>query len=318
MNQILERNLDLNLLRVLVAVARTGSVSKAAEALCLSQPATSNALARLREATGDALFERTPDGMRPTPYAEAIVPQVEAHLSALIESLSQSKGFDPASSTRDFRVSMSGLGELTFLPAILRAMWQAAPETTLRCVPTAAGELAPSLSARRIDFALGILGAPSGDLRAETLFEERYVAVAGTGLAQHPTSQSQLRDCAIAITTPQMSYGSDIEALLERNQLTANVSLRLANFGAIPSLLETLPLVAIVPRGLSALLQAEDRAQVLPIALAQTPRPVRLVWHARQEDEPAHRWLRKLIVGVLAKGRHALPEATLARLNCNN
>ena len=43
------RQLDLNLLRVLVAIHRTGSVTLAGKALALSQPATSNALARLRD-----------------------------------------------------------------------------------------------------------------------------------------------------------------------------------------------------------------------------------------------------------------------------
>src|SRR5687768_13463900 len=67
----LER-LDLNLLRVLDAVARHGHVTRAARALGLSQPATSHALARLRAALGDPLFVRGEDGVLLTPRAEAL------------------------------------------------------------------------------------------------------------------------------------------------------------------------------------------------------------------------------------------------------
>ena len=77
------RQLDLNLLRVLCAVYRLGSVTEAARQLALSQPATSNALARLRTFFDDELFVRSPRGLHPTRRAQRIVPAVMAQLQAL-------------------------------------------------------------------------------------------------------------------------------------------------------------------------------------------------------------------------------------------
>src|SRR5439155_15354797 len=62
-------DLDLNLLRVFDAVLQQRSVTAAAARLGLTQPAVSNALARLRALFGDALFVRTPAGMEATPFA---------------------------------------------------------------------------------------------------------------------------------------------------------------------------------------------------------------------------------------------------------
>jgi DNA-binding transcriptional LysR family regulator len=76
------RQLDLNLLRVLCAVHRSGSVTEAGRQLALSQPATSNALARLRRFFDDALFVRSPSGLHPTRLAQRIAPAVAAHLCA--------------------------------------------------------------------------------------------------------------------------------------------------------------------------------------------------------------------------------------------
>ena len=72
------RQLDLNLLRVLAAIHRTGSVTAAGKALALSQPATSNALARLRDYFADDLFVRSPAGLKPTRLCERIAPDVAA------------------------------------------------------------------------------------------------------------------------------------------------------------------------------------------------------------------------------------------------
>ena len=77
------RQLDLNLLRVLVALHRTGSVTEAGHFLALSQPATSHLLAKLRDSFGDELFIRTPKGLKPTPLCERIAPAIQSQLAEL-------------------------------------------------------------------------------------------------------------------------------------------------------------------------------------------------------------------------------------------
>ena len=75
--------LDLNLLRVLDALMRERSVTRAGERIGLSQPAVSNALTRLRKILGDELFVRRGTDMLPTPRAEAIGPTLRTMLAQM-------------------------------------------------------------------------------------------------------------------------------------------------------------------------------------------------------------------------------------------
>src|SRR5688500_904121 len=94
------QDIDLNLLRVFDAVRREHGVTPAAARLGLTQPAVSNALARLRGLLGDALFIRTPRGMDPTPFARELAEPVRQALALLESALAHGPGFDPSTSTR--------------------------------------------------------------------------------------------------------------------------------------------------------------------------------------------------------------------------
>src|SRR4051812_41161431 len=121
------RQLDLNLLRVLAALHRNGSVTAAGRALALSQPATSNALARLRDFFGDDLYVRAPGGLKATQLAERIAPAVQAQLQAMEALVTGRDDFEAARSDRHWRLSLSDLGEMMFLPPLAAALRARAP-----------------------------------------------------------------------------------------------------------------------------------------------------------------------------------------------
>src|SRR3989442_7309676 len=128
------RDVDLNLLRVFDAVLREHGVTPAAARLGLTQPAVSNALARLRALLGDALFVRTPTGMDPTPFARELSEPVRQALALLESALAHGPGFDPATSTRAFRFYMSDLGQIEFLPPLVERVQRAAAGVRLEAV----------------------------------------------------------------------------------------------------------------------------------------------------------------------------------------
>src|SRR5450631_1225701 len=171
------RQLDLNLLRVLCAVHRTGSVTEAARQLALSQPATSNALARLRSCFGDALFVRSPSGLHPTRLAQRVVPVVAAHLRDLETLLASGETFDPATGQVHWRLSLSDLGEMMFLPPLAQALLRESPSTQVSNVSVAAALVSAALEARDIDLAIGILLPEHSGIASESLFHENFVAI---------------------------------------------------------------------------------------------------------------------------------------------
>eukprot|EP01036_Dinobryon_divergens_P046183 gene46183-61759_t len=148
------RQLDLNLLRVLAAIHRTGSVTAAGKALALSQPATSNALARLRDYFQDDLFVRSPGGLQPTRLCERLAPEVQTQLQMLETAVTVRDEFDPAHSDMRWRLSLSDLGEMMFLPPLAAALRQQAPQAHLTNISVAADDVPAALESREIDFAI--------------------------------------------------------------------------------------------------------------------------------------------------------------------
>src|ERR1700722_8740493 len=105
------RTFDLNLLRIFEAVAKDGSVSKAADTLGLSQPAVSNALNRMRRQFEDPLFVRTNKGVEPTLKAQQLATAVSQGLSTIRAGLTATTEFNPAVSKRRFTLLMTDVGE---------------------------------------------------------------------------------------------------------------------------------------------------------------------------------------------------------------
>ena len=128
------QDIDLNLLRVFDAVLHERGVTPAAARLGLTQPAVSNALARLRALFGDALFVRTAGGMDATPFARELAEPVRQALALLESALAHGPGFDPATSTRAFRFYMSDLGQIEFLPPLVERVQRDAPGVRLEAV----------------------------------------------------------------------------------------------------------------------------------------------------------------------------------------
>src|SRR4051794_9179844 len=141
------QSIDLNLLRAFDAVLQERSVTGAARRLGLTQPAVSNALARLRGLVGDPLFVRTPQGMDATPVARELGDPVRQALALLESALAHGPGFDPATSTRTFRFYMSDIGQVEFLPPLVERVQRAAPAVHLEAASLEVEDIGDALAA---------------------------------------------------------------------------------------------------------------------------------------------------------------------------
>lgn len=167
------RRVDLNLLRLVEAVLREGSASRAAVVLRLSQPAVSQGLRRAREVFGDPLLARHGNRLIPTPRGIALLPQLRAILDQ-VEGLLSPGQFDPAQVTRDFTIGTGDLGQVLILPKLVAHAARLAPNCRIKVVPPPRD----AQGAEGLDLAL--MGAPetAGPLRWQVLFHDRFVMMA--------------------------------------------------------------------------------------------------------------------------------------------
>src|SRR2546421_12316352 len=176
-------DLDLNLLRVFDAVLQERSVTAAAARLGLTQPAVSNALARLRTLLGDALFVRPPAGMEATPFARGVAEPVRQALALLDSALAHGPGFEPGGATRAFRFYMSDLGQIEFLPPLIERVQKTAPGVRLEAVALEVEDIAGALGTGALDLAMGFLPGLGPPVRRRALFRDPYLCLMR---ADHP------------------------------------------------------------------------------------------------------------------------------------
>jgi DNA-binding transcriptional LysR family regulator len=296
-------DLDLNLLRVLDAVLRERSVTAAAARLGLTQPAVSNALARLRAAFDDPLFVRTASGMAPTPFARDLDDPVRQALALIESALAQRTGFDPLASTRSFRFYMSDLGEISFLPPLVERAQRLAPGVRLETVALDLQEIADALATGALDLAVGFLPGLAGAVRRRRLFRDRYVCLMR---ADHPRIGSRLTrklflEASHALVSSTGSGHRVVEEALERNGLTRRIALRVPHFTVVPMVLERTDLLLTLPARVARVYEAGGRFKSLPPPVPIPPADVGVHWHERFERDPGGRWLREQLVALFAE-----------------
>ena len=296
-------DLDLNLLRAFDAVLRDGSVTAAGERLGLSQPAMSNAIARLRRLLGDPLFTRTPGGMRPTPYAQRLAAPVRQALDLIQTTLLAQPGFDPRTSQRSFRLQLSDVGEIVFLPPLLERLQRDAPGVRIETEQLPQDEVSEALAAGEIDLAVGFLPELSAGVVQERLFRDRYVCLVR---ADHPRIGSRLTLAQFLAATHVLvsargSAHEIVEQTLRNKGLVRRIALRVPHFTVVPMILSRTDHMVIVPEGLVRSIARLGRFKALRPPVDIPVLEVKVHWHERFDQDPGVSWLRGLIVELYAR-----------------
>ena len=295
-------DIDLNLLRVFDAILRESSVTVAGTRLGLSQPAMSNALGRLRRIFNDPLFVRTPHGMHPTTTAQQLAEPVRQALDLIRVTLARHAGFDPARSERLFRIHMSDVGEMVFLPPLLERLKGAAPGVQLETVTLSEKGVSEALDSGAIDLAVGYLPGLKGGINQKKLFRDRYVCMMR---ADHPAigaSLSLAQFLAAAHVLVSSGAGHPIVAnMFAERGLNDRIAVRVPHYTVVPMILERTDLLAVVPANVAAIFVKSGRFKVLRLPVEIPGFEVRIHWHELVDQDPAGRWLRGLMVKVRAR-----------------
>lgn len=296
------RRLDLNLLVVFQHLLELRSLSAVARRLDLTQPAVSNALRRLRDTLGDDLFVRTGQGMLPTPFAERLAGPVGEALGLLTRMLEADEVFDPSASTRRFRIAMSDVGEIHFMPRLMEICAQRAPGVRIDSVRSGGPELQRELEAGRIDLAVGAFDDLGGDVVQRMLFRQGYVTLFRQG---HPQAHEGMglkafraqKHLAVSRAAP---YGQ-VNQALEAAGIALQSHFSVPHFSAVPYIVSTTDLLATVPAKLAASAAPRFGLGMLAPPLRVPPLQTNLYWQRRFQRDGGSQWLRGLIVDLYAE-----------------
>ncbi len=285
------KQMDMNLFLVLEAIYSQRNLTRAAEQLHITQPAVSNALARLRRTLDDPLFTRTPAGMQPTPLTERIMPRVRQALALLGGSLSEQHLFDPATEEKTLRLSMNDMAETLLLPRLLERLQQQAPGIAVESYYVPRDQLVKELAANTLDFGLDIPLVSATQLHQQRLINDRYLCMlrAGHPLADQAslTLDQYLQLEHIHVSSRRSGPGL-VDIALNKLGRRRSIKLRVQHYRVAPLVVLRTDLALTVPASLTD--QYPARLFELPFQIPQMD--WHLLWHKNQHEDPANKWLR--------------------------
>ena len=294
------RRVDLNLLTVFDAIYSEGNLTRAAQRIGMSQPAMSNALARLRHLVGDELFARDGRGIKATARAVAIAPLVREALSLVAVALEPGSRFDP---TQHRRFSVAGFDyfEVIILPGLKRRIDVRAPSIDLRSATGTSAEFAKSLRYGDIDLIIDYVPLTDPEYQVEALYSEQLVAMARRGLAERigPLDVDTFVAQRFLFREDRPDEPKpEVDQILAEMGKSRDIALSVTNWLALPVLLAESDLLCTCPRHIAHLYAEKFDLTVMPLPFVLRSLPVYMIWHRSQDRNPAHRWLRAQVKQV--------------------
>ena len=302
------RTLDLNLLRVFDSVMAEGSLTRAAAALAMTQPAVSHALRRLREVVGQDLFVRVAHGVRPTPHAEALWPQVRGALGTLRQALAPGD-FDPRRDAVQLRLAMADATAALLAPALVARIEQDQALVNLRLLPLTTRDPRRLVEGGDADLAVGffpslltsiVAQGQDSHLRHARLYDTRYVCVMRRG---HPLAERALtlddytaaHHLLVSFSGRPHGYVDQALAALGRQR---RIVLTVNQFFTAGRVVARSDLLTVLPEGFVEATGNDDELVTRELPLTLDPVHVEMIWHLRHDADPAHRWLRDLLLAA--------------------
>ena len=295
-------NLDLNLLVIFNAIYSEGSLTKAGELVGITQPAVSSALAKLREYFDDQLFIRVGQGVKPTAKTENIIIHVRDALSILQRSLEKPDSFDPAVSSRKFRLSLNDISEGRVLPILMQKVHEAAPNVKLSSYYTSREDLKHAMAANEVSVAVDPFPPSDSEIKKELIFEDIFVCGFRKGhrLAKEKNiSIEQYLDLDHIKMSARSQGAALVDNALAKLQLDRKVVLRAQHYLVSPEILNNTDMVLTCTKSFA---NKHDLAfKTLPFEVA--PSQFFLAWHESNDSDPGHIWLKKLIKQSFAQAK---------------
>lgn len=300
------READLNDLLVLSLLLNTRGVSKSAEKLGLSQPAVSRTLDRLRQSFGDPLLVRSGNAMVLTPRANHLLPLVEAFLSNATQILAGDAWDEPASFSREVRISCSEYVQFVIAQLLPRIRAEA-PRLQVNFVPMLAAEvMSTELAAGNVDLVVGMLADTLTSLHTEHLYDERFVCLvrrrAGAGASP---KLSFAEFCA----TPHLDVSPSgrrilsirIDSVAQRLGGSRSVVSTISSFLAAPEIVASTGLLCLVPEGIARRLMLPEGVVVAPLDFMAPVLDIVMYWHQVTDQDVVCTWLRSRFVEAFGR-----------------
>lgn len=292
------QRMDLNLFRIFAVIYRERNLTRAAEQLFLSQSAVSHALSRMREQLDDSLFVRDGQGMRPTPLASRLWPDIEHALQLLQQAVQRSTAFEPSRDLKQLTIAMNDEIEPLFLPKIMHWLQQHAPTAQLNSVRIERHNLRSDLSAGRISLAIDIAQPAEPGIQHQCLLHDEFVVVSGQVVAQQALTADHYMTAQHIVVSARRTGRAVEDLYLSRQGIERNIKIRCQQYETACRMVLDSDLLLTMPKHLADQVNAHlnTAVQALPIAIDGIE--LHLYWHTDHEQDAQLAWCRDQLLDL--------------------
>lgn len=292
------RMVDLNLLTVFDAVMQEQNITRAAHMLGMSQPAVSNAVARLKVMFNDELFVRYGRGIQPTARAFQLFGSVRQALQ-LVQNELPGSGFEPVSSERVFNLCVCSPLDNYLTSIIFNRVAEIAPNIHLVFKSSLNQNTEHQLRYQEIEFVLGYEEFRRPEFACVPLFNDEMVLVASK---KHPRINGPLTENSVyqeehAVVALDR-YASFSQPWYDTPDKQSRIAYQGMALISVLNVVSQTNLVAIAPRWLAEEFSEKLALQVMPLPMKVNSRTCYLSWHEAAGRDRGHQWMEELLVNV--------------------
>nr|WP_280923403.1 LysR family transcriptional regulator [Rhizobium halophytocola] len=292
------------------ALLRDENVTHAAQRLNITQSALSGRLTRLRQVFNDPLFvpASTGRGMTATPHALALKPELERLLESLTRFVQSAQVFDPATSTRTFRIAATDNPAAILAPDLMPLIHAQAPRARIALTLPDKARIGETLAQGDVDLFIGAAEDATPDLIGRTLFKEEFVTAQRIG---HPrgtgplTAEEFARLDHLLISTSGGGFSGVIDDAMGEIGLARRVSVSIQSYALAPLVIASTDCLCTLPRRF--LERFTDTLEIYPTPVPLGLFAVKLFWHPKMSGDPAHAWLRGMVMEAARDSRQRRP-----------
>jgi len=297
---------DTGLLLTLDALLKEQNVTHAAARLNITQSALSARLTRLRQLLNDPLFipAASGRGMIPTPHASALQPELAKLIDRLGDFINTAHVFEPKNSKRVFKIAATDNPAAILAPDLIPMIKARAPQMKIAFTLPDKARIATHLEHGDVDLFVGAGEDGSNELIATSLFEDEFVTAQRIG---HPRGNRPMtldEFCSLdhlLVSTSGGQFQGMIDAALAEVGRERSVSVSIQSYALAPLVLSNSDCICTLPSRFLERFKAVLEIYAPPLVLS--PFRMILFWHPRMRTDPAHAWLRKLVVQATSRQR---------------
>ncbi|MEX0444826.1 transcriptional regulator LeuO [Xenorhabdus sp. SGI246] len=289
------RSVDLNLLTVFNAVMQMQNITRAAQALGMSQPAVSNAVSRLKTMFDDELFVRHGRGIQPTARAKQLFGPLRQALQIVHNEL-PGAGFDPDNSTRIFNLSICSPLDIRLAAQIVGEIKKHSPNIDVVIKTQISDNVERQLKYQEIEFVISYTKFEHPDFQHFPLFNDELVLAVSQ---KHPRiseciNQQQLLEERHAIVTLD-NTDSFSKPYYENSELLDSISYQGTDLNSVLNIVSQTYLVAIAPKWMVEHYSKQLNIRAVSLSNSNISCPCYLIWHASMNRDKGHQWMKSLL-----------------------